>query len=630
VIEMNMNPVKLVTICLVMIFLWAACGLSGGQPEAEKEQIRRFELSGDFKKIHSMYYSPILENGLWIYFGSNPIQLNFDTGEITELSVFLGAFPNLAPEHNILPDPSNPDLIWFFDSREGLMNYNILTGEKKVFGLSEAFNSPDKVFLYNMMPGKLLMATVPLGSEIFDQGRFYAFDSEANAFMPVSRLNGAAQQTVRPLAPFVKKLIAKPIIEEGRYKYAVAKGELQKIDTVNKQVYRSPLKDVRRMWDDPRGQALWVVADQDQLVRIDKHNNQDVFSLIPRQELAVRNGYVTTAEDILNIQKALKADNYEAIERMIREGVDVNMRVFAGEAPLLMYLLASEQPELARFIIEMEGCDVNASHRDGTTPVLLARLLGYHDLHMLLLEKGAREYELPGNPSIRLLPESQNFIIRLFKGGSGPEPIFEYFINKHISEVLPWDSNNEEEWKMEFHWGNVYQEWLEVMLNKQDIMNQYRLGQPVIILAENAFHGTSEAKIITVWDMQPGNVLNFNTILDPGVPDKWAVSTIKNQHPLNPQQTIITGETCWSDGNSSSIYFWIGLWTKPSSFKILGEWCVINWDPEEQEDDSAIASDIEAEFDYRFDPETLLLEFEEFFPNRGKKHLIRLKELIKE
>jgi len=91
----------------------------------------------------------------------------------------------------------------------------------------------------------------------------------------------------------------------------------------------------------------------------------------------------------LNARFLVAARNLDAaaIERMLREGANVNARNRLGESALVI-VLRKDRLDLAQTLLAA-GADVNLAAVNGITPLMAAAYGGHADMVMILLDKGA-------------------------------------------------------------------------------------------------------------------------------------------------------------------------------------------------------------------------------------------------
>lgn len=92
----------------------------------------------------------------------------------------------------------------------------------------------------------------------------------------------------------------------------------------------------------------------------------------------------------LNYQliKTVTTGNFEMVERMIRNGAEVEATDDEGRTAL-MWATSGRDKEIVEMLIK-EGADVNATTDDGWTALMYAALVGWNDITKVLINNGAK------------------------------------------------------------------------------------------------------------------------------------------------------------------------------------------------------------------------------------------------
>ncbi len=131
----------------------------------------------------------------------------------------------------------------------------------------------------------------------------------------------------------------------------------------------------------------------------------------------------TQAHDVTTLAGAIRAQNQEAVDRLIADPDELNRRDdYFGVTPLSWAILFANETAVERLI--EAGADVNLGNRDGSTPLHTAAFFGQPKLADMLLEHGARAdaRNLAGDEPLKSIAadwETTKFILKLLQV---PEP----------------------------------------------------------------------------------------------------------------------------------------------------------------------------------------------------------------
>ena len=291
--------------------------------------------------------------------------------------------------------------------------------------------------------------------------------------------------------------------------------------------------------------------------------------------------------EIKNILVDWEKTDWGRIKQLIREGLDVNMKlalVNEDPAPLLFYVLAGKQPDLARLIIETESCDVNVKHADGTTAIMLADFLGYADIVQLLLQKGADPLEEFPKPVVDSLENLSKYAgIALTNRSGDYSQVHHALRDFRIPEKDEIYSNDYQFPKKLFKYNQV----ITTRFGFAGCCTKDGITLATMVLSP---YGMGQS-IISVWEHRDGK-LHFVTNLERDLNEYYSGTIIDSFYRIDTEKTIIFGLTSGGDEGEGWGYYWCGLWTKPNKFKLLKKY-------------TFSADDSEAyEYRHSFSPET--------------------------
>ena len=334
---------------------------------------------------------------------------------------------------------------------------------------------------------------------------------------------------------------------------------------------------------------------------------------------------VSTIQDPLkHVKDDVRDQDFKALEKRLDAGLDVNTMVAWGawQAPLILYVQAAGETEMARDLIQSPGFRYNTPSSDGIRPLMLAALMGDECLTDLLRSKGARFSPEMIRPVV--LDEAHLQYARgsvlVYKGeNTAPrvQPKFRYFY-LHDPGTHP---DTEKQNGLFQYAGVVHAEFAFSDLKEKKVVEK-DFGC-FIVMNDQGFH--SNLSIITVWDRDKDGHLVFRTILDRGIKEDIGGVWIDDARRIDDDHILIVGQTAGGDDASVWVSFWAGLMMPPNRFRMVKRISHTN---------SGGSNDgsVQIVFSHRYNPQTMVLEIIEnprLADSDPKTHTIDLAGYIK-
>jgi uncharacterized protein len=115
---------------------------------------------------------------------------------------------------------------------------------------------------------------------------------------------------------------------------------------------------------------------------------QEIYLTGIRGALALANKLARARDKDEAIRMAVAEDDLEAVERLLREGAEINAVKGEFKTSILMEAAVRGNVGVMKLLIE-NGADVNMADKDGWTALMGATVQGHLESVKLLLERGA-------------------------------------------------------------------------------------------------------------------------------------------------------------------------------------------------------------------------------------------------
>ena len=268
-----------------------------------------------------------------------------------------------------------------------------------------------------------------------------------------------------------------------------------------------------------------------------------------------------------------KDDYWKKISQLLDSGYDANIKVPCDNnkpTPLLLYALAAEQKDVARQIIETEGCDVNAPAPDGTTALMLAEFLGMNDIVKLLKE---RETQNPASEQPLYVASKDDFQNYTFKILTKWKSDSRLYASPKISSLRKmrhrerYEVGNPE--NNAFTYANINHNEYKTLTIPMGYKPILEYGNLLFLVVD--FGHMSSTAVFAVWEKTPDKGYQFLANLDTGIFASYGLVIIKQVRHINRDNMLIIGETHGADEGITWGSSWSGVWQKPSSLRLLNE-----------------------------------------------------------
>ena len=114
---------------------------------------------------------------------------------------------------------------------------------------------------------------------------------------------------------------------------------------------------------------------------------QEIYRTGIRGALALANKFAKARDKDEAIRMAVAEDDVEAVERLLREGVEINAVKGEFKTSILMEAAVRGNVGVMKLLIE-NGADLNMTDKDGWTALMGATVQGHMESVKLLLEQG--------------------------------------------------------------------------------------------------------------------------------------------------------------------------------------------------------------------------------------------------